>query len=311
MKKIISLIASVSMLFSLAVSVSAANANKVDEASKANPVITTKYTGEVQNGDITMYQFDVTYDVGTELTAHSANMFGQATVNGIQSVEVIFDVDPAVWNVGAGVFVNATTGAFPTASASYNAVEGTIVFTKSFSAGNEFVTNNTGSLFTFFVSPVDADLDGSTVKMDYVSALIQIRAYSAGTLTNTTEYSTLSSKDYDIKTVFGEETEDDDDEPVLVEVAGLTGDLEKYNDGFLMQKIVKADLTEVATSKKIMVKSLDKTTETKTMERTLADALGLDGETTTVDISKLVVVVMVSEDKADDYALGFDFELVD
>jgi hypothetical protein len=202
MKKIISLLA-IAALSLTTFSTAFAKADlKVPEAEKATPVITGEFVMVDTDGT---YQFDIKYEAGTTLTEMKANK-GKYTGTAINSIDATLEIDPTVWDVSDPdnmVFTDQSSGVLPGATCAFNKLENKIVFTWSSSAPNTYISAESGSLYTIWLTPKDTSLDGSKVSMNFSTALVQIETQTSGTITAQTEYSNLSSADYAISTVFG------------------------------------------------------------------------------------------------------------
>ena len=199
MKKIISLLAASAVVLS---SLTVAFAAPVAEEDKATPSIHGEFVAVDTDGT---YQFDVTYDAGTTLKAMVSSK-GKYTGTAINSFDASVYVDPEIWDVSDPdnmVFIDASNGVVPGATAAFNKMTNTIIFTWSSSAPNTYISAETGKLYTFWLTPKDSSLDGNTVPMSFTPALLQIETQKAGVITAQTEYSTLSSKHYDIAASFG------------------------------------------------------------------------------------------------------------
>ena len=213
MKKIISLLAASTVALS---SLTVVFAAPVAEEDKATPSIHGEFVAVDTDGT---YQFDVTYDAGTTLTTMVSSK-GKYTGTAINSFDASVYVDPEIWDVSDPdnmVFIDASNGVVPAATAAFNKLTNTIVFTWSTSAPNTYISAEKGSLYTFWLTPKDSSLNGETVPMNFSTALIQIETQKSGTITAQTMYSTLSSKHYDITASFGEASSD-------VAVTGVTLD---------------------------------------------------------------------------------------
>ena len=205
MKKLISLLSVTAMLLSSFVTAFATPELKVSEDAKATPEIHGEFVKIDEDGT---YQFDITYTAGTTLTAMVSSK-GKYTGTAINSIDATLVIDPTVWDVSnpdITVAADASAGIFPSATCMFNALENKLVYTYSTNAANAYVANESGHLYTIWLTPKDKSLDGSKVKMDFSAALMQIESKAANKITFQTEYSNLSSADYPIKATFGAET---------------------------------------------------------------------------------------------------------
>ena len=205
MKKLISLLSVTAMLLSSFVTAFATPELKVSEDAKATPEIHGEFVKIDEDGT---YQFDITYTAGTTLTAMVSSK-GKYTGTAINSIDATLVIDPTVWDVSnpdTTVAADASAGIFPSATCMFNALENKLVYSYSTNAANAYVANESGHLYTIWLTPKDTSLDGSKVKMDFSAALMQIESKAANKITFQTEYSNLSSADYPIKATFGAET---------------------------------------------------------------------------------------------------------